>query len=235
MTSKAVWLGVALAVVANGAAATAAEVRGTVRVVGAVPPPPVVAKTSKRGGSVEAGCGDPTMVSPRLLVAADGGVRHAVVWMASAQAARPAPPTVLLDQRRCVFEPHVVTLPVGGEVAIRNSDSVLHNVRMFRGATMLMHAWQKVDAADLTWRLTEPGPHVVRCGVHPWMYAWVVVTPSRAAAVTDAAGQFTLAAVPAGRHQLYVWHETLGTLEVSVTIGEEEATPEPLIVWYRSR
>jgi len=230
MTSKIVRLGIALAVVASNAAAEAGVVRGTVRVVGAVPPPAVVAKTSKRGGSVEAGCGDPTMASPRLLVGADGGVRHAVVWLADEGPEIPAtPPTALLDQRACAFEPHVVTLPVGGAIAIRNSDPVLHNVRMFQGATMLMHAWQKADAADLTQRLIEPGPYVVRCGVHPWMYAWVVVTPSRAAAVTDAAGRFTLPAAPLGRHQLHVWHETLGALEVSVEVRSDDTTLEPVV------
>ena len=114
-----------------------------------------------------------------------------------------------MNQRECVFSPHVVAMNRGGELAIRNSDQVIHNVRIFREGepSMLMHRWQKEDAADIRWRFTEPGRYIVRCGVHPWMYAWVVVAPG-ACVVTDPEGWFTIPGVPAGRYTLHVWHET---------------------------
>lgn len=213
------------------AAAHAAVVRGVVRATGAIPAA-VLTKTSKSGQPVEAGCGDPTTVSPRLLVDAEGGVRHAVVWVEEGGTGdspqRGLSPVPVVDQRGCVFEPHVVALPVGGTVAIRNSDPVIHNIRIFQGAAMVMRTWQKADAADVTWRFTEAGPYVVRCGVHPWMYAWVVVTPGRAA-VTDATGRFTLSDVPAGRRSLHVWHEALGAREAAVAVGPDETALEPVV------
>ena len=86
---------------------------------------------------------------------------------------------------------------------------------------MLMHRWQKKDASDVRWRFQEPGPYVVRCGVHPWMYAWVVVLSSPVCAITAPSGSFEISGVPAGRHTLHLWHETLGRLDLPFEVGAE--------------
>lgn len=148
----------------------------------------------------------------QLLVDPQGGVQNAVVWveMPSGASARVEGVQRMLDQHECMFEPHVMLMPAGGTLAIRNSDPVLHNIRIFRERTMLMHEWQGSQAADLAWRFDEPGRYLVRCGVHAWMYAWVVVADHCCYAVTDRAGRFTIPDVPAGSQTLRVWHETLG-------------------------
>ena len=220
--------------------ARAAQVQGRVVLDGPSPPPEVVTIEPKTGVHSTEGCGSLQKDSPKLRVGPDGGVRDAVVWLetepqerAKQEALRnsQAVSAPVMDQSECVFSPHVLAIPAGGPVALRNSDRVVHNVRIFREGKpdMLMHRWQKVDAADIRWKFEEPGRYLVRCGVHPWMYGWVFVVPrGGAGAATDASGRFALAEVPAGRHTLRIWHETLGESQVEISVGAEGVELEPI-------
>lgn len=233
-------LGAVMAVTALAACAGrawAGQVEGSVVLEGPPPAPETLTiKAKSKQHSIE-GCGAVEKLSPKLQVAADGGIKNAVVWLEGPpDPAGEIPAPLLMDQNQCVFEPHVIAIQAGREVAIRNSDTVIHNVRIFPEGipSMLMHRWQKADAADILWKFEEPGRYVVRCGVHPWMYGWVIVVPpGGAAAVTDASGGFTLAGVPAGRHTLRVWHETLGTLELPVEVGPDGKQLEPIRITRR--
>ncbi|MBI3322313.1 MAG: hypothetical protein HYZ94_01355 [Candidatus Omnitrophica bacterium] len=219
-----------LAVLVSGSA-WAADLQGSVVLEGPPPPPKRVTLQAKSKQHSIEGCGAIDKISPTLVVDADGGIRNAVVWIEAAAAERgPEDAPLLMDQNQCVFEPHVVAIPAGRAVAIRNSDSVIHNVRIFREGKpeMLMRQWQKADAADIVWKFEEPGRYLVRCGVHPWMYGWVFVAPGREASVTDGQGRFTLAGVPPGRHTLKVWHETLGSREISIEVGPDGKRIEPI-------
>jgi hypothetical protein len=55
------------------------------------------------------------------------------------------------------------------------------------------------------------------------MAGWVVVQEHPYYAVTDVEGSFRITNVPAGKHKVEVWHETLGkqTKEVEVKAGAE--------------
>ena len=225
----------------DGACAQAAQLQGQVLLEGKIPPAVVVqAKSKKKGDSLE-GCGELNKISPKLLVTAEGGVANVVVWLEEGQGPFPVGQAssteeeiFLLDQRACVFDPHVLVVPLGGKFAIRNSDPVLHNIRIFDPAAqipeMLMHEWQKVKARDIVWEFEKPGRYLVRCGVHLWMYAWVVVAPHSAYRVTDRQGVFQMTDVAPGPHTLHVWHETLGELEVPVEVTAEGTALDP--IWF---
>jgi hypothetical protein len=64
----------------------------------------------------------------------------------------------------------------------------------------------------------------VKCDVHPWMIAWVVVTEGPAA-VSGADGTFVIRGVPAGTYTVAAWHERLGekTAQVAVPASGEVA------------
>ena len=64
----------------------------------------------------------------------------------------------------------------------------------------------------------------VKCDVHGWMTAWVVVEKHPFFAVTAADGSFQLPKLPPGTYTIEVWHEVdkLKSDAQSVTIGDGE-------------
>ena len=211
---------ISLAMLGFAAAAAAGEIHGTVRLDGAPPAPTTLPVESATEHHPLEGCGAFPKQSQRLLTDPRGGIQNAVVWVE--MPARPHEPIEkdagVLDQRECVFEPHVLLMPAGSTMTVRNPDPVLHNVRIFQERTMLMHEWQQPQGPDLTWRFDEPGRYLVRCGVHSWMYAWIVVAEHRYYALTDSRGGFTIPDVPQGGVMLRVWHETLGEQQQPVRV-----------------
>jgi plastocyanin len=152
-------------------------------------------------------------------------LRNAVVWIDDPPPNAKAPPLpqkVEMDQSKCVFIPHVVIVPAGGTVDFLNSDRLLHNI----------HATPKVNPAinrtqpkDRTIPFIFDKPEIVRvnCDLHSWMQAWVVVAAHPFYALTGADGQFTFDNLPPGQYKLQVWHERLGTVPASVTVGDRPA------------
>ena len=203
------------------AAAHGGELHGTVVLEGPIPTPEALTLDHPKEQHALKECGGQIRHSQQLMVDPSGGVSSAVVWLDAPSLVPESreDTTTVLDQQHCTFAPHVVVVPLGGTLAIRNSDPILHNVRIFREGTMLMHEWQQPRAADLTWTFTEPGRFLVRCGVHPWMYAWVVVTDHSHFGMTDAAGHAIISQVPEGAYTMHVWHEALGGAQQRVTIG----------------
>jgi len=55
--------------------------------------------------------------------------------------------------------------------------------------------------------LVVPGLYKINCDRHLWERAWILASPHDSVAVTDSQGEFTIKKVPAGRHQIRLWHE----------------------------
>jgi plastocyanin len=174
-------------------------------------------------------CGAKSHVDESLLVGRDGGVRNAVVSVGPIAAGGPWPaagkPT--LDQRGCWFNPHVLLAPAGDPIDVINSDGILHNIHTYPQNNPPANLAQPKFRKVLNLAFAAPDTVQVKCDVHSWMNAWIVVTPHPYYAVTDASGAFSLAGVPPGTYTLTVWHETLGTRAQPVTAapgGASEAT-----------
>jgi len=212
-------------VVAFGHAPSSAagEVHGIVSLEGPASAPAIMTIQPQTGDHSTEGCGNLTKPSQRLLVDANGGVQNAVVWVDMP----PEPPRqqagdrVVLDQVGCEFAPHVVVVPPGGTLSFRNSDTMLHNIRMFQGRDRLVEEWQHPHTADLLAHFPSPGRYLIRCGVHSWMYAWVVAAAHRYYTVTDPTGHFLFPEMPIGHYTLHVWHETLGEHTQDIQVGTQ--------------
>ncbi|MHC4413685.1 MAG: carboxypeptidase regulatory-like domain-containing protein [Planctomycetota bacterium] len=212
--------GYAETVVENGG-----SIVGTVRFDGATPTPDSVAVTTK-----EEICHTDPIHSEKLVVSSDGMVRWAVASLKGITTGKAFPEAEepderpALDQRGCVFRPHVVVVPRGQPLRILNSDGVLHNVHTWpkknRSANMAMPGPIK----EMKMRFRRAERIRVTCDIHRWMEAWVVVAEHPYYAVSDENGELKLTDVPPGTYTLRLWHETLGEAERQVTVEPETET-----------
>ena len=195
------------------------SISGTVSFLGTVPPSRTVAISD----DVEA-CG--TSIEVRdLAVGSGGGLANVVVSLTditsgAANQASGSPPT--LDQRGCRFTPHVVFVPVGADLVILNSDEVAHNVHTVAFDNRPFNRTQPPSLERLEASFDVAEKVGVKCDMHGWMNAWIVVTDHPYYAVTGMDGGFVIGNVPPGTYTVEVWHEELGaTMQtVTVTAGE---------------
>ncbi|HET6277723.1 MAG TPA: carboxypeptidase regulatory-like domain-containing protein, partial [Candidatus Polarisedimenticolia bacterium] len=200
------------------------RISGRVLFAGTPPAPEPVTITKDKGV-----CDAARHTSEALVVDSAGGIRDAVVAIASIAAGKPFPGGArpVLDQRGCWFVPHVQLLPAGAEIDILNSDGILHNLHTFSEANPAINVAQPKFKKRLTQSFASPERVRVMCDVHGWMSAWIVVIGHPYHALSAPDGSYALDEVPPGQYTLTVWHETLGGQEREVTVepdGAVEAT-----------
>jgi plastocyanin len=133
---------------------------------------------------------------------------------------------VTLDQKGCVYTPHVFGVRVGQPIEIVNSDQTLHNVHAVAATNREFNFPQAIQGMKQTKTFTAPEVMVhFKCDVHNWMSAYVGVLNHPYFAVTANGGAFELKNLPAGTYTIEAWHEKLGTQTQAVTLGEKDAKP----------
>jgi hypothetical protein len=165
-------------------------------------------------------------VPAALRIGPGGAVADALVVLEGAGLSRGAAPVRLrLDNRDCEFAPRVQAAPIGSQMEVLTSDPILHTAHAWLDRRQtLFHVALPVFLSRRTVRLDRPGLVTIECDAgHAWMRAFVWVTETGLAAVTDAGGHFRLPRLPAGRYRLRAWHEVLGerALVVAVVPGEQ--------------
>lgn len=138
----------------------------------------------------------------------------------------PAPPAapVTLDQRGCVFIPHVVGVMAGQPLRVLNSDPTTHNVQTVSSENRTHNQSQQPGAAPIVWRFSHPEIMIrLECNVHPWMKAYIGVTTNSFYAVTGSSGTFSIKALPPGHYTLEAWTATFGTEDKDVTVQPSQA------------
>ncbi len=156
----------------------------------------------------------------RLVIGPDGGVRYAVVVLEGITKGNAVEREAIneLDNVKCRFVPHVQAASVGQWLVIKNSDPILHAVHAYFEDGQPQFNIGLFPGRVRRKPLVTPGIVKVRCEVHPWMSAFVVVTEHPYHGVTDIFGEYEIRGVPPGTYRLKVWHETLGTQEKRVEV-----------------
>ncbi len=169
-------------------------------------------------------CGD-SKWSEDFLISRDGDLTNVVVTIEGAAAAPRPPQAVVLDNRECVFVPHVQVVQAGGVLEIRSSDRVIHTAHAYdERKRTLFNVALPVYRRSVRRTLERPGIYRIVCDVgHTWMSAYVVVVDHPHATVTDALGGFRISGVPPGAYRLRFWHERLGVREEPVLIQPGQA------------
>lgn len=167
-------------------------------------------------------CGK-TKTEPGLIVSAQGKLHNVVVSIAAAGDAKATPTKVVLDQKGCEYNPHVLAFPAGSTVEILNPDGILHNVHTYSKNNSPINLAQPKFKKTMTVTFDKPEIIEVKCDVHSWMNGWLFVAGTPYFAVTDGNGSFQISDLPAGEHVVEIWHEQLGKQSKKVKIGANES------------
>jgi plastocyanin len=178
--------------------------------------------------SGEAACHRPgsEALSEDVIVNPDGTLRNALVHVVSGLGDRvfaPPPEPAVMDQRGCVFLPHLLSVQAGQVIEFRNSDPVSHNVRAAPRHNRGFNVSMSGKGRGVRRYFSAPEVIRIRCDIHAWMGAFVAVDAHPFRAVTGDGGTFALAGLPAGAYEVEAWHETLGASRQAVTLAEGEA------------
>lgn len=163
-------------------------------------------------------CG-PAVRDESQLIGAGGGLKNAAVLFRPIAKVIVEPRSLVLDNQRCAFVPHVQIAAVGSELLLKNSDPILHAVHARADSETLFNVglprWRQVVK-----KLDRPGVIRINCDVlHTWMSAAIVVADTPYFALTDEHGNFTIESLPTGSYEVEVWHERLGRKSIRVSVA----------------
>jgi len=151
---------------------------------------------------------------------------------------------VLLDNVKCMFEPHCAVVWTKQKLMIKNSDPVGHNTK-YDSSIQGFNDLLAVNGAPLEKQFNkgENKPAGLSCSIHPWMQAKLLVRDNPYFAVTNDAGEFEIPNMPAGEElEITFWHErnekltkASGTLELKsgvlkVKLPENQATEVAFVI-----
>ena len=220
-------LGLTLSVaLIGGALITAGVIAGEVQAPGTIrgvvrmenPPAPSVLSVN----ADQAVCGD-TVPNEEIVADADGRVANAVLRLAGvAWPEGVTPPKI--DNIGCRFVPHVQIAPTRSMLLVTSQDETLHSTHSYddRQRTDFNIA-MPFSGMEVNRPLRRPGGVRIECDSHGWMRAWIVVS-NDLGAVSGAEGAFLIGQVPAGTHELTIWHEVLGAVPQTVTVEAGQTT-----------
>ena len=161
-------------------------------------------------------------------VNADGTVPNAFIYVKQgAEKYSFAVPTtsVTLDQRGCMYHPHVLGVMAGQELQIVSSDPTTHNIHPMPKQNREWNQSQPPGAPPLVKKFARPEIMIaVKCNQHPWMRAYIGVTSNPFFAVTGPDGTFEIRGVPPGDYTIEAWTATFGTQEKAVSVSGKEPT-----------
>jgi plastocyanin len=190
-----------------------AKIRGTVKVEGKLPKLQPLQVTKYKEV-----CKD--VPNESLIVGPAQGLRYAVVTLEGIGKGKAVEKESVheLDNIKCRFSPHVQAASVGQFVVIKNSDPILHTAH-----ALFTNEQPQFNVGLYPGRVTRKpliaaGIVKIRCEVHPWMTAYIVVTEHPYHAISDIYGEYELTDIPPGAYQLKVWHESLGTQEKRIEL-----------------
>ncbi len=115
---------------------------------------------------------------------------------------------VVLDQVGCIYTPHVRAIRANQPLLVRNSDSIMHNVKGAPALNPTFNRGQPTKGAEDLFYFPIPETGIlVKCDIHPWMGAMLHVVSHPFFHVTGKDGVYTLSGLPPGTYEILAWHE----------------------------
>lgn len=171
-------------------------------------------------------CGQFGLVDEELVVNKENkGIANIVAYMYTKGGSTPpihpdyaaqADAKLVLDNKKCRFEPHVILLTTTQSLVLKNSDTVGHNTNY---AGFRNPAFNDLipPGAQIEKQLTEGGERAkVMCSIHPWMMAYVVVNDNPYGGVSNKNGELVIKNIPVGTWTFQFWHGGIGGYVVDI-------------------
>jgi plastocyanin len=203
---------------------TVGDVSGKITLDGAPPPQKPINMTAEPYCSKA----NSSPVMPQDVVAGDGGALGNVVvyikeGVPNSTFTAPTDP-VELDQKNCMYSPHVIALMAGQDVKVVNEDQTTHNIHPLPKDNREWNKSQPPGSPAITDNFARPEVAIpVKCNVHPWMKSYIAVFKHPYFAVTGKDGSFDIKNLPPGTYTIEAWQERYGTVDQQITVGAKES------------
>jgi hypothetical protein len=174
-------------------------------------------------------CGKHDLVDETVVVGKSNELKNALVYLRAGLGKKvdihpdyeaKLKEAVVLDNRDCHFQPHIVLIRLGQTLTIKNSDPppIGHNTKidLFSFNRTIGAKSEEKTVANKDFVLPMP----VQCSIHPWMLGHILSLnhPYMAASKDD--GTFEIKNIPAGTNEFQFWHEAPGNLKnLKITSG----------------
>lgn len=174
-------------------------------------------------------CAGLDIFSQKMLIGEKGEIRNLAMYLTDADEDLPEVPLPkekpVLDNKNCLFVPHVMSVRAGQTMTVTNSDPTGHNADF--GAVFnneqVNFLIPSNQSKDYTWQADEPAPIPVKCSIHPWMVSYIIVTEHPFVGITDENGVLTIENLPVGKVEFKVWHEnSKKSLDEATVNGETQ-------------
>jgi plastocyanin len=194
------------------AAKATGSIKGTVTLDGTAPK----MKKIDMSGTAQCAALHKDAVTKEEVLVKDGKIANVVVYVKTVNGKKPeevwafdVPTThASIDQKGCMYTPHILAVQANQPVDIVSSDDLAHNIHYVPGENKEFNESQQKAGSkkEVTFPEPEIGANIV-CNIHAWMKAYLCVFPHALFAVTKEDGSFEIK-VPAGEYEVAVWQES---------------------------
>ena len=161
-----------------------------------------------------------------LILDENKGVKNVLVFVTEGLNIDYLPPEepVVIDQKGCIYSPHVLGIMAGQQLDILNNDGTLHNIHALPKVNKEFNKAQPRSKKKLSVKFEKPeAPFKVKCDVHPWMGAYIGVFDHPCFAVSGDDGTYIISDLKPGEYVIEAWHEKLGSQTANVTVSDSAA------------
>lgn len=157
----------------------------------------------------------------------NSSLQHVFIWVKSGLEGKTfeiSKDAAKLDQKGCIYTPHVIAVQTNQLIQVSNSDPTTHNIHPLPRVNREWNKSQTAGAAPIEAKFPrEEIMMPVKCNIHPWMRSYINVVSHPFFAVTGEAGTFEIKGLPPGTYTIEAIHEKFGKKESSVTLGDAES------------
>jgi plastocyanin len=199
--------------------ATAATISGVVSLKGQPP------KMKPLDMTADPGC--PTGPQPAEVVVANAGkLANVFIYvkegLPQGNFAVPSE-AVVLDQKGCRYNPHMLGIMVGQPLKITNTDTADHNIHDMPSNNPPFNESQMPTDKPVVKKFPNSEMMIpVQCNQHPWMRAYINVMSHPYFAVSGPDGSFEIKNLPPGEYTIAAVHERFGEQTMKVKVGPKE-------------